>query len=130
MGARLTRRPENAGRSDHKSDTMGGSSMHAQLAKLSAFAFGALPILGVATPLPARAEITGLTVQSAKDIGPFRGKPYRKVEAQLKGTAPGGDYSVPVTLAFPKQASDHNGFAIVDVFNTVTIGDKKWFPGG
>jgi Alpha/beta hydrolase domain len=104
--------------------------MHAQMAKLSAFLLGAVPVLSVVSPSPARAEITGLTVQSAKDIGPFQGKPYREVEAQLKGTAPGGGYSVPVTLAFPKQASDHNGFAIVDVFNTVTVGDKKWFPGG
>jgi hypothetical protein len=33
----------------------------------------------------------------------------------LNGAAPGGAYSVPVTLAFPKQASDHNRFAIVDI---------------
>jgi hypothetical protein len=71
-----------------------------------------------------------LAVHSAKDIGPFRGKPYREVEAQLQGTAPGGGYSVPVTLAFPAQASDHNGFAVVDIDNTITIGSKQYVTGG
>ena len=104
--------------------------MHAQLTKPFALALGVIPILGIIAPLPARAEISGLAVHSTKDIGPFRGKPYREVQAQLQGTAPGGSYSVPVTLAFPKQTSDHNGFAVIDIFNTVTIGDEKWFPGG
>src|SRR5690242_8958356 len=90
----------------------------------------AVTMLGIVGPQLTHAEITGLAVTSAKDIGPFRGKPYREVEAQLQGTAPGGGYSVPVTLVFPKQASDHNGFAIVDLFNTVTVGDEKWLPGG
>jgi hypothetical protein len=45
---------------------------------------------------PARAEPSGLTVRTAKDIGPFRGRAYREVEAQLQGTAPGGAYAVPV----------------------------------
>jgi hypothetical protein len=77
-----------------------------------------------------RADITGLVVDSTKDIGPFRGKPYREIEAHLNGAAPGGAYSVPVTLAFPKQASDHNRFAIVDIDNTVTIGNDKFVLGG
>jgi hypothetical protein len=89
-----------------------------------------LPALASNAPLPARAEISGLAVDSAKDIGPFRGKVYREVQAHLNGTAPGGAYSVPVTLAFPKQASDHNGSAIVDVFNTITVGDDKFVLGG
>ena len=73
-----------------------------------------------------RAEITALVVDSTKDIGPFRGKAYREIEAHLNGGARGGAYSVPVTLAFPKQASDHNHFAIVDVDNTITIGNGKF----
>jgi hypothetical protein len=103
--------------------------MYAQIARLSVIVLGAIPVLSVIALLPARAEITGLTVRSAQDIGPFQGKPYRQVEAQLQGTAPGGAYAVPITLAFPKQASDHNGFAILDVDNTLTIGSKQ-FPGG
>jgi hypothetical protein len=85
--------------------------------------------LVVLAAVPARSEISALTVQAAKDVGPFRGKAYREIEAQLQGTAPGGTYSVPVSLDFPKQAADHNGFAIVDVINTVTIGSKV-IPGG
>jgi hypothetical protein len=99
--------------------------MHSPTTKLSAVMVAAM--LGCLASLPTRAEISGLTVTSAKDIGPFRGKAYREVEAQLKGTAPGGAYAVPVTIAFPKQASDHNGFAIVDVLNTILIGNKN-FP--
>lgn len=86
-------------------------------------------IFGIAGSQPTRAEISSLSVTSAKDIGPFRGKPYREVEAQLRGTAQGGAYAVPVTIAFPKKASDHNGFAVLDVDNTITVGNKDW-PGG
>jgi hypothetical protein len=86
--------------------------------------------LALTAPPPARAEIKDLTVLAAKDIGPFRGKVYREVEAQMKGSAPGGAYAVPVTLAFPKQASDHNGFAVVDVVNTITIGKEQFVLGG
>jgi hypothetical protein len=80
-------------------------------------------------PAPASAEIAKLTVNSAADIGPFRGKPYREVQATMEGAAPGGAYAVPVTLAFPKDKAAHNGFAILDVINTVTIGQETW-PGG
>ena len=83
----------------------------------------------VASPA-ARAEPSGLTVRTAKDIGPFRGKAYREVEAQMHGNAPGGAYAVPVTLAFPKQVPDHNCFAIVDIVNTITIGREQWVLGG
>jgi hypothetical protein len=95
-------------------------------------AFTAVIAVGpaVVTSPPARAEPSGLTVRTAKDIGPFRGKVYREVEAQLQGTAPGGAYAVPVTLAFPKQVSDHNGFAIVDIVNTITIGKDQFVLGG
>jgi Alpha/beta hydrolase domain len=79
---------------------------------------------------PGHAEITGVTVLAAKNIGPFRGKAYREVEARMEGSAPGGAYAVPVTLAFPKEASDHNGFAVVDVVNTHTVGNEQWVLGG
>ena len=37
---------------------------------------------------------------------------------------------MPVTLAFPKEASDHNGFAVVDIVNTHTVGNEQWVLGG
>jgi hypothetical protein len=97
-----------------------------------ASAFTAVIAVGPAavTSPPARAEPSGLTVRTAKDIGPFRGKAYREVEAQLRSTAPGGAYAVPITLAFPKRVSDHNGFAIVDIVNTITIGKEQFVLGG
>lgn len=97
-----------------------------------ASAFTAVIAVGPAavTSPPARAEPSGLTVRTAKDIGPLRGKAYREVEAQLRGTAPGGAYAVPITLALPKRVSDHNGFAIVDIVNTITIGKEQFVLGG
>ena len=99
--------------------------------------FAALSVVGLSAIFfpgamhTSRADITGLVVDFTKDIGPFRqGKPYREIEAHLNGVAPGGAYSVPVTLAFPKQASNHNRLAIVDVVNTVTIGNDKFVLGG
>lgn len=96
------------------------------------FALLTATVLGLVLTAPplAVAEVEGLTVLAAKDIGPFRGKAYREVEARMEGSAPGGAYAVPVTLAFPKQASDHNGFALVDVVNTVTIGKEQFVLGG
>jgi hypothetical protein len=79
---------------------------------------------------PAVAEIKKIVVSSASDIGPFRGKSYREVQATMEGVAPGGAYSVPLVLAYPQAAADHNGFAIVDVVNTVTIGREEWVLGG
>jgi hypothetical protein len=84
----------------------------------------------VALSGPAVAEIKGVVVTSSKDIGPFRGKSYRELQATMDGIAPGGSYSVPVVLAYPKAAADHNGFAVVDVVNTVTIGKEQWVLGG
>lgn len=86
--------------------------------------------LTLAVPPAAQADIKGLTVLAAKSSGPFRGKVYREIEARMEGTAPGGAYAVPVTLAFPSAASDHNGFAVVDVINTVTIGKEQFAIGG
>ncbi len=84
----------------------------------------------VAAPPSARAELKSVTVLASKDIGPFRGKAYRELETRMDGIAPGGPYAVPVTIAFPTQASDHNGFAVVDVVNTVTIGKDQYVLGG
>ena len=61
--------------------------MHLQTTKLSAFAVVA--IFGIAGTQPTRAEISSLSVTSAKDIGPFRDKLYREVEAQLRVHRPG-----------------------------------------
>ena len=79
---------------------------------------------------PATAEITHIIVTASNDIGLFRGKGYREVHATMEGVAPGGSYSVPVVLAFPKAVADYNGFALIDVFNTVTVGDPEWVTGG
>jgi hypothetical protein len=89
-------------------------------------------VIGASVALcgPAQAEISKVTVASTTDIGPFRGKSYREVQATMEGMAPGGAYSVPITLAYPRAAADHNGFAIVDVINTVTIGKEQWVLGG
>jgi hypothetical protein len=86
--------------------------------------------LALAAPPSAHSEINDLTVLAATDIGPFRGKAYREVEARMEGSAPGGAYAVPITLAFPKDAADHNGFAVVDVVNTHTVGNEQWVLGG
>ena len=79
---------------------------------------------------PTVADIKKIVVTSSSDIGPFRGKSYREVQATMEGVARGGAYSVPVVLAYPHEAADYNGFAIVDVVNTVTVGDPQWIPGG
>ncbi|MDP9130673.1 MAG: alpha/beta hydrolase domain-containing protein [Candidatus Binatota bacterium] len=77
----------------------------------------------------ADAKITGFKVTSSTEIGPFHGKSYREVTGMLEGIAPGGTYSVPAVLAFPASPADFNGFALVDVVNTVTVGNNQ-FPGG
>jgi hypothetical protein len=77
-----------------------------------------------------RAEITKATAVSSKDIGPFNNKPYRELEVRMEGTAPGGPYAVPITLVVPARADDHNGFAVVDIINTITIGKPQFVSGG
>jgi hypothetical protein len=79
---------------------------------------------------PAAADIKKIVVVSSSDIGPFRGKSYYEVQAKMEGVAPGGAYSAPMVLAYPKVAADHNGFAVVDVVNTHTIGREEWVLGG
>jgi hypothetical protein len=67
-----------------------------------------------------------LVVERLEEIGPFEGKPFREITGRLEGEAPGGPYSVPATLVVPAGAEDHNGFALVDVVNTITITDENF----
>jgi len=99
---------------------------HGQLLFLSALAGAAT----ITCPLPASAEITQLTIVSAADIGPFAGKPYREIDARLHGTAPGGPYEVPLTLAFPTKAADFDGITVVDIVNTITLFMEGFKPAG
>jgi len=71
----------------------------------------------------ASADVTAISVTSVRDLGTFAGKPYRQAALQLHGTAPAGPYRVPAVLAFPARASDGNGFALVEPYNTVGF----WF---
>jgi hypothetical protein len=77
----------------------------------------------------ASANITEISVTSARDLGTFGGKPYREARLQLTGTAAGGAYSVPALLAYPSRRSDANGFGLVDPYNTVLYAFPE-FPGG
>jgi hypothetical protein len=67
----------------------------------------------------ARAAVTSVSVVSATELGEFDHRAYREVELRLVGTAPGGGYDVPVTLAYPTDDRDYSGVAVVDVVNTV-----------
>ena len=44
---------------------------------------------------PTAAEITHILVTSSSDIGPFRGKGYREIQATMEGVAPGGPTASP-----------------------------------
>ena len=70
----------------------------------------------------AQAEISAVKVSSTTDAGSFRGRPYQRYDGRMEGTAPGGGYSVPVTVLLPANLSDGNGFSVVDVLNTVAVG--------
>ncbi|MFO1049695.1 MAG: alpha/beta hydrolase domain-containing protein [Geminicoccaceae bacterium] len=63
-----------------------------------------------------------MRVSSTTDAGSFRGRPYQRYDGRMEGTAPGGGYSVPVTVLLPANLSDGNGFSVVDVLNTVAVG--------
>ena len=104
--------------------TIGFSRAHLMLTAAMVLGFS------VTGPSFSWAEITSLTALSSKDIGPFNDKPYREIEARMEGTAPGGPYAVPITLVLPARAEDHNGFAVVDIINTVTIGKAQFVSGG
>jgi hypothetical protein len=70
---------------------------------------------------PAGAAVTSVTVVSSTELGAFGHRDYREVNIRMRGTAPGGAYDVPVTLAFPERSKDYSGVAVVDVINTVFV---------
>ena len=70
----------------------------------------------------AHATISAVKLSSTTDAGSFRGRPYQRYDGRMEGSAPGGSYSVPVTALLPTKPSDGNGFAVVDVLNTVAVG--------
>lgn len=94
------------------------------------FLTASLVVATGAWPLAASAEITELTIVDAADIGPFDGKPYREIDARLRGMAPGGSYEVPLTLAFPTKAADFDGVVVVDIVNTITLFMDGFKPAG
>jgi hypothetical protein len=65
--------------------------------------------------------ITSVSVVSSTQLGEFDHRDYREVQIRMMGTAPGGAYDVPVTLAFPQESKDYSGVALVDVVTTSTI---------
>jgi hypothetical protein len=83
-----------------------------------------LPSMLTATVAAAAGESITLVVDQSNEIGPFEDKSFREITGRLEGEAPGGPYSVPVTLVLPVSPEDHSGFALVDVVNTITIGDE------
>jgi hypothetical protein len=82
----------------------------------SAIAVCLLLLLGAQGP--AGAAVTSVTVVSSTELGTFGHRDYREVKIRMRGTAPGGAYDVPVTLAFPERSKDYSGVALVDVINT------------
>jgi hypothetical protein len=82
-----------------------------------------LSALAVALVLTATgpAAITSVSVVSSTELGKFDHRDYREVQIRMNGTAPGGAYDVPVTLAFPQESKDYSGVAVVDVINTALV---------
>ena len=78
-------------------------------------------LLGAALAGTARAAITSISVVSSTELGRFDHRDYREVQIRMVGTAPGGAYDVPVTLAFPERSKDYSGVALVDVINTSAV---------
>jgi hypothetical protein len=72
----------------------------------------------------ASAAVTGISVLRVRDMGLFDGRPYREAALQIRGTAPAGPYRVPAVVTYPSRASDSNGAALVEPYNTVPF----WFP--
>ena len=81
-------------------------------------------------PPMAIAEILDIAITSTATHGEFEGKKYQKIEATVRGRAPGGKYSIPLTIAFAADPQQRGDVAIVDVVNTVTIGEKGFVIGG
>jgi hypothetical protein len=69
----------------------------------------------------AGAAVTSVSVVSSTQLGKFGHRSYREVQIRMLGTAPGGAYDVPVTLAFPEKNKDYSGVALVDVINTAFV---------
>jgi hypothetical protein len=78
---------------------------------------------------PAGAAVTSVTVVSSTELGAFGHRDYREVNIRMRGTAPGGAYDVPVTLAFPERSKDYSGVAVVDVINTSFVVTPPPPPG-
>jgi hypothetical protein len=87
-----------------------------RIAGIAIVAFVVLLAAGLAAT--ARAAVTSVSVVSSTELGRFGHHDYREVEIRMRGTAPGGAYDVPVTLAFPERSKDYSGVAVVDVINT------------
>src|SRR5215204_2231398 len=75
-------------------------------------------LLGAGLAGTARAAVTSISMVSSTELGTFDHRDYREVQLRMVGTAPGGAYDVPVTLAFPERSKDYSGVAVVDVINT------------
>jgi hypothetical protein len=75
-------------------------------------------LLAAALTGTAQAAVTSVWVVSSTQLGEFDHRAYREVQIRMRGTAPGGAYDVPVTLAFPERSKDYSGVAVVDVINT------------
>jgi hypothetical protein len=58
---------------------------------------------------PAAAEITHIVVTSSSDIGPFRGKGYREVQATMEGAPPAAPTVSPSSSCFPKLSRTATG---------------------
>ncbi len=90
---------------------------HRTLICLTATALAACALLG--SPDTAQAVVTSVSVVSSTELGAYDHRPYREATLRMVGTAPGGAYDVPVTVAFPTRSRDYSGVAVVDVVNTV-----------
>ena len=78
-------------------------------------------LLGAGLAGTARAAVTSVSVVSSTELGSFDHRDYREVQIRMRGTAPGGAYDVPVTLAFPERSKDYSGVAVVDVANNAFV---------
>src|SRR5580765_8732701 len=96
---------------------------------MTASAIAACLLLLLGTRGPARAAVTSVTVVSSTELGTFGHRDYREVKIRMRGTAPGGAYDVPVTLAFPERSKDYSGVALVDVINTALVAPPPPAPG-
>jgi PKD repeat protein/sugar lactone lactonase YvrE len=90
----------------------------------------------------AAADVTAVVVTSSTSLGTFRGKPYLEIKGTMLGTVvrpdlTTGDYAVPITLDYPADPADGNGFGIVEPLHQsllrqaiATIGADSLFGNG